>query len=115
MAFSADDLGLDGDLLADGQRLAVAAACDSGADPDDLAGDLMTLGDGIFGERVLAVVDVDIGTADADLLDFDQHLIGGDLRDGDFAELDLSGCCHDLLQHTIAPFPCAKAGFLFSL
>ena len=59
----------------------------------------MALGDGVAGEGVLAVVDMDIAAADADLLNPDQHLVIGDFGDRNLPEDHFMGCGHNLLKH----------------
>lgn len=93
IALAADLLGLDGDLLADGNL------GDALAHGGDGAAGLVSLGDGILGEGMLAVVDVNIRAADADLLDLDQHLSRLYLRNGNLAKFDHAGLGHNLLNH----------------
>ena len=70
VAFAAVHLGFNGHPLT---HLELG---DSLPQRRDLAGDLVALGDRVLGVGVLAVVYVDVGAADADALDFHQHLPG---------------------------------------
>ena len=94
IAFSADDLRLDRDLLPDFKALDICA------ERRNFARNLVPLRDGIARERVLAVPDVDIRPADADLHDPHKNLAGLRRRRFDFPELNLPGRRHNLLQHT---------------
>ena len=92
-ALAAHHLRLDGHLLA--QSKAGNPLAQSG----NLPRDLMPLGDGVFGERVLPVIHMDIRAAHANLLDFHQHLAGLGLRGGHFPKCNHTRRCHHLLQH----------------
>lgn len=99
IAFSAGDLRLQHDLLS--RREAGHGA----ADFDDLTGDLMALGHGIFGVGVFAVIDVDVRAADAETHHFHKDLVFFDLRDGDILKFDHAGGSHHFLQHSFkSPF-----------
>ena len=63
----------------------------------DLTGYLMSLCYGVFCKGMLAMIYVNIRTADADTHDFHQHLILCDLRNGNLSEYDLAGFCHYFL------------------
>ena len=92
-ALAAHHLGLNGHLLAHSEP------GDPLAQGGNLAGDLMPLGDGVLGEGVLPVIDVDVRPAHADLHNLHQHLAGLGLGGGHFPELDDAGGGHNLLQH----------------
>ena len=62
----------------------------------------MSLRHGVFRERMLAVVHVDVRSANADVHNFHQHLPVPDFRHGNFPENDLARLCHNLLKHTLS-------------
>jgi hypothetical protein len=82
--------GKPGDVLADGL---------------DDPGELMSLDDRIRGEGMPAMVDVDIGSADADPPDADQNLARIRRGLGDISEFDDPGLGHDGLSHRPAFLP----------
>ncbi len=93
VAFAAVHLGFNGHPLT---HLELG---DSLPQRRDLAGDLVALGDRVLGVGVLAVVYVDVGAADADALDFHQHLPGPGRGNGHPVKPDLPGGRHHFLQH----------------
>ena len=92
-AFAADDLRLDNHLLADMEAFHTLA------DFGDLGGYLMALGDGVGGESMGSVIDMDIRPADPDFHDLEKHLAfsGPGLRN--VPEFDDAGSGHYFLQH----------------
>ena len=69
------------------------------ADPGDFAGALVSLHDGKRHVPVLAVIDLDIGTADANPPHPDQYLVLADLRRRRLQKTHLEGFRHFYLQH----------------
>ena len=93
IAAAAENLRLNGDLLTDLQSF------DIFADGIDARGNLMALCDGVGGERMLSVVDVNVRAADTDPHDFQADLTRTDRRNGDVGEFNFMRVCHNLLLH----------------
>ena len=93
IAFSAYHLRLNRDLLPDGKTFHPLSNL------GDFTGNLMALGNRIFGEGMLPVIHMDIRTTDSDLLYFDQYLAGLYLGHRHLVKLDHARGGHNLLQH----------------
>ena len=96
IALAAVHLRLNRHFLPDGKPFDIRTAL------YNFARDLMPLRHGVFRERMLAVVHVDVRAANADVHNFHQHLPVPDFRHGNFPENDLARLCHNLLKHTLS-------------
>ena len=96
IALAAVHLRLNRHFLPDGKPFDIRTAL------YNFARDLMSLRHGVFRERMLAVVHVDVRAANADVHNFHQHLPVPDFRHGNFPENDLARLCHNLLKHTLS-------------
>ena len=97
ITFAAEDLGFNCNLLVRGK------AHYAGAQPLNTAGDLMALCNGVFRKGMLAVVHMDVGSADPDADDLHQYLPWAGLRDGNFLKFNYARGGHNLLKHRRSP------------
>jgi len=65
----------------------------------DLGGELVALDDRVGSERVFAVIDVNVGAADAYLLDAQKYPARADLRLRNVTKFDFTRFCHYCLSH----------------
>ena len=92
-------------LWLDRYLLSYLKACDILSQLCNLTGHLMSLCHRILGKRMLAVIYMNIGTADTNVHDLNENLVISHLRNRNLSENNLSWICHYLLDHNVFP-PC---------